>query len=132
MDIFEVAARNKFRFPSNRGELTVENLFDLPLQSKSGFDLDSVAKAINSELKQTAEESFVETASPLNTELAQKLDIVVYVIKAKQAANAERLAAVNRKAEIEKLQNLLSRKEDAAIEALSADEIKARIAALMS
>lgn len=132
MDIFEVAARNKFRFPSNRGELTVENLFDLPLQSKSGFDLDSVAKAINSELKQTAEESFVETASPLNTELAQKLDIVVYVIKAKQSANAERLAAVNRKAEIEKLQNLLSRKEDAAIEALSADEIKARIAALIS
>lgn len=45
-DIFEIASRRKYRFPSAIGELTVEQLWDLPLTDpKRGATLDNVAKA---------------------------------------------------------------------------------------
>lgn len=127
MNIFEVAVRGKFRFPSKRGELTIENLLDLPLQSKTGLDLDSIAKEINVDLKQTGEESFVETVSPRNTELAQKLEAVKTVIKIKQDENSAVIQKAARRLEIAKLEELLGRKKDAALESLPAEEIEAKL-----
>ena len=46
MSIFEQASRLKLRFASVKGELTIEHLWGLPLQSKTSFDLDTVAKAV--------------------------------------------------------------------------------------
>lgn len=129
-ELFEKAARRKFRFPTVRGEIAAETLFDLPLQSKSGCDLDSVAKAIHGELKESSEISFVETVSPQNEELADKLELVKYVIKVKQDALLAAKVAATRKQELEKLHDLLARKKDAATEALSAEEIEERIKAL--
>lgn len=90
-NIFAIAARKKFRFPSTRGELTVEQLFDLPLLATGsrtlGFDLNTVAKSINTELKAAAEESFVETSTnPAAGDLETKLEIVKFVIAEKKAA----------------------------------------------
>ena len=62
MNLFEIATRAKFRFDSLKGALTVEQLWELPLQSRTGVDLDTVAKGINASLKEVAEESFVPTA----------------------------------------------------------------------
>ena len=62
-DVYKFAAQNQLRFESIRGDLTVEQLFQLPLRSKGGFDLDSVAKAVNAELRGASEESFVEDTS---------------------------------------------------------------------
>ncbi len=91
--MFKFAAQHKLRFPSVRGVLVAENLFDLPLKSASGFDLNSVAQAINKELKTTGEESFVEdvTDDPRRKALQVSLEIVKDVIKTKQEENAARL-----------------------------------------
>ena len=45
MNIFEYAARSKIRFQSTKGELTVEQLWDVPLRSRDDFNLNAVAKA---------------------------------------------------------------------------------------
>ena len=37
MNIFEYATRAKLRFASSRGDLTVEQLWDVPLRSTDGF-----------------------------------------------------------------------------------------------
>jgi len=60
--IFEKATQEKFRYPSTKGLLTTEQLWELPLTAKSGFSLDDVAKAVNAELKAIDTESFVATA----------------------------------------------------------------------
>ena len=41
-DIFKQATKLKLRFSSVRGDLTVEDLWDLPLTSKSNLSLDGV------------------------------------------------------------------------------------------
>ena len=130
-NLFEQAARKAFRFPSIKGFVTVEHLWDLPLQSKSGFDLDSVAKAINAELKEQKEESFVTTAStPYKAELEVKLDILKHIIAVKQAENEAARSLLARKAEREKLLEILEGKKTEGLNALSVADIEARIAAL--
>jgi hypothetical protein len=125
--IFEKAARARYRFPTNRGELTVEQVFDLPLQSKSGFDLDTVARDIYNAIKATSEVSFVGETSPANAELETKLEIVKHVIKTKRdEAEARRLSAA-RKTEADKLAEILARKKDSALDSLSIEEIEARL-----
>lgn len=132
MNLFENAARGKYRFPSSKGELTVEQLFELPLQSRNSFDLDSVAKALNAELKATAEESFVAAVTPKKTELDEKFELVKYVIKSRLEENAARNAADRRREDIRKLEDLLARKQDQALESLSPEEVEAKLAALRS
>ena len=46
-NIFELATRKALRFGTERGPVTVEQLWQMPLQSKNLFDLDNVAKACN-------------------------------------------------------------------------------------
>ena len=63
-NIFEAATRKALRFATERGPVTVEQLWQMPLQAKNLFDLDSVAKDCNAKVKSFAEESFV---TPTNT-----------------------------------------------------------------
>lgn len=128
--LFEKAARKKFRFESTQGPLSVEDLWDLPLQSRRGANLDDVAKAVNRDLKKVSEESFVETPTTANSELAAKLDIVKYVIAAKQAEALAEKTAVERRAKKEKLLEILAKKQDAALEGLTPEQIQAMITEL--
>lgn len=131
LNIFELASKRKLRFPSIKGDLTTEQLWDLSLTSKSGLDLDAVAKTVNAELKATAEESFVAVSTnPRKAELELKLEIVKHIIAIKMQAATDAQAAERKRAEHARLTQILGQKEDAALEALSADEIRARLAAL--
>ena len=130
-DIYKYAAQNTLRFPSDRGALTVEQLFTLPLSSKSGFDLDNVARAVNAELKACGEESFVATSTnPMKAVLEVALEIVKDVISTKQAANSEALARQHRTEERRRLLDAIASKKDQALSAASLDELEAKLAAL--
>jgi hypothetical protein len=130
-DLFIVASRRKFRFASERGDLSVEQLWDLPLTSKNGFNLNAVAIAVNSELKGLAEESFVETSTnPRRRELEQMLEVVKYVISVKQE---EAMAAQERVAKQElkrKLQDAIAAKEGQALLDASLDDLRAQLASI--
>ena len=54
-NMFEVATRNKFRFPF-KGLISVEDLWELSVDN-----LDSIFKSLNSEMKKTKEESLLST-----------------------------------------------------------------------
>lgn len=129
--MFESALRNKYRYPSSKGDLTTEQLWDLPLTSRAGFDLDSVAKAINADLKQQSDESFVTpTNNARSNELSAKLDIVKHVISVKQAENLVASQAAARKQERERLTEILNIRNQEELMKLSPAEIQARIDAL--
>jgi hypothetical protein len=131
MNIFEYATRNKLRFSSPRGELTIEQLWDVPLRSRDGFDLNAVAKAANKAWKDISEESFVETAkTPEHTRREMTLEVVKYVIDAKLVEEAAAKKRAENKLEKEKLLAILAEKQDGKLSALSEKELQRRIAAL--
>lgn len=131
MNIFETATRNAYRFPSNRGQLTTEDLWSLPLTSKSGFDLDNVAKAVNEALQAASTTSFVSTeADPRKGVLETQLEIVKHIIAIRLEENAAARTQAARKAEKEKLLDILASKEDGALLELSAEELREKINAL--
>ncbi|BCJ47509.1 hypothetical protein GCM10010168_18670 [Actinoplanes ianthinogenes] len=128
MTIFEKATREKFRYPSTKGLLTTEQLWDLPLTAKSGFSLDDVAKAVNAELKAIDTESFVATeTNPAKATLETKLEVVKHVIAFRLAQDEAAKAAAAKKLEKEKLLEILGRKQDAVLENLTEAELLARI-----
>lgn len=128
MTVFEKATREKFRYPSAKGLLTTEQLWELPLTAKSGFSLDDVAKAVNAELKAGGTESFVSTeANPAQATLAAKLEVVKHIIAVRLAEDEAAKAAAAKKLEKEKLIEILGRKQDAVLENLTEAELLARI-----
>lgn len=129
--IFEYATRNKLRFASVKGELTVEQLWDVPLRGSNDFNLNSIAKAASKALKEISEENFVETSKTAeHTRREMALEAVKYVIDTKLAEEKAAAARAERKQEKEKLLKILAEKQDGKLSELSERELQKRIAAL--
>lgn len=121
-NMFEQASRKKLRFDTKVGLLTVEDLWNLPLTSKTKACLDDIAIALNNELKSTGE-SFVSTSTkdPV-TEL--KFEIVKYIIQTRMDENKRKLEAEQKSAKREQINALIARKEAGALENLSLEELR--------
>lgn len=130
--LFLQATRAKFRFPSTRGELSVEMLWDVPLRSKDDLNLDRIARGINRELEQATEESFVDeaTTNPATKLLTAKLGIVKQIIAIKLEEEETAKVRAENKQEREKLLKILAEKQDGELSELSVKELKKRIEAL--
>ena len=126
MNYFKIAARRKTRFPSTRGLLTAEQLYDLSLKA-----LDETARAINTELKSLSEDSFIDlTPDPRRGHLADALELVKEVIADVQA-DADRAAArVTKAARRKALTEALATKEGEALSKASLASLRAELAAL--
>lgn len=131
-DIYKFAAQNGLRFPSKKGELTVEQLFQLPLKSQTGFDLNTVAQTINNQLKGVSEESFVEDTStdPRKNALTVALNVVKDVIATKQEINRAALARTQRAADRKKILDAISAKKDEKFTQASLEDLEKQLAAL--
>lgn len=130
-NIFEFATRNKLRFASLRGELSVEQLWDVPLRSSDDFNLDRIARNANKALKDATEESFVSsTRTPAHVRLEMSLEVVKRVIAVKIADEETAKRRAENKKEREKLLEILAEKQDGKLSKLSEMELQKRIAAL--
>lgn len=131
--MFEKASRLKLRFASLQGQLTVEDLWDLPLTTtvrQNVANLNSIAKAISRQLKSDSEEDFVNPKSQINEGLQLALDIVKYVIQVKQTESEATREAADRIVKKQRLLELIQRKQDAALEGLQLEELQAMVASL--
>lgn len=120
-NLFELATRYKYRFPY-RGQITIEDLWDLRLA-----DLDSVFKTLNAEVKKASEESLLEPKTEKDEELSNKIEIIKYIVSTKLA---EQAAKESEKANKEKKQKLLAikaRREEAALENISDEQLNKMI-----
>ncbi len=130
-DIFEFATRSKLRFSSVRGELSIEQLWDVPLRSRDDFNLNAIAKATSKAFKEISEESFVETKkTPEHTRREAALDAVKYIIDVKLTEEKAADARAERRQEKEKLLQILAEKQAGKLSELSEKELQKRIAAL--
>jgi len=106
VNIFEVANSKKFRF-NFKGLISTEDLFDLSVK-----DLDSIFKTLNSQLKQTREESLLEVKSTEDQILDIKIEIVKHIFNLKQEEEAKRIKAKENKEKKQKLMEILANKEN--------------------
>lgn len=120
--IFEMAARNKFRF-QHKGQLTVEDLWDLPVR-----ELDAVFKTLNKQLKQSEEESLLATKSADDKILEAKIAIVKHIVAVKIAEEEQRKNAAAVAAQKQKVLGIISEKEDAALHDMSLEDLKKMVA----
>lgn len=121
---FIQATRLKLRFSTAVGVLPVEDLWDLPLESKNKVNLDSIAIALHRELKDTKEESFI-SKSRANPILEMKLDIVKYIIEVKLQEAEDKAKAKVKSEQRAKIADLIEEKQNESLKALSLEELKA-------
>lgn len=132
-DIFEKATRLKMRFDSGIGLLTVEQLWDLPLVSKteSRPTLDGLARHVHSQLKGLEEGSFVELKpDPRKGDLEVRLEILKHIIKVKLEDRAAAEKAAMDAERKRKLLNALNAKEEGELAGMSREQLEAEIAKL--
>lgn len=125
--LFETATREKYRFDSVRGPLSVEEVWDLPLTSKNNVDLDTIAKGLNKQLKESEEESFVTPSSGKNKTVQGKLEVVKFIIKTKIEENEAKRTAADKLARKKVLMEALEQKQNQEILQMSPEQIKAEL-----
>lgn len=123
-NIFEVATRQKYRFPY-KGSISVEDMWDLPVTA-----LDSVFKTLNAKAKQAQEESLLESKTKEDEETAIKIQIVRHIVGMKQAEALAREKAKENKEMKQRLLEIKASREDKRLEDLSDAELDKLIAEL--
>jgi hypothetical protein len=124
-ELFVLAARKKYRFESNKGLLTFEDLFDLPLTA-----LDTIAIKLDEKATAAGRKSFVAKRSVTDTETLNKLEIVKYVIETKQTEAEVAKQKADKASQREFLNELLQKKKLAQLEGMTFEEIQKQLDAL--
>lgn len=115
--MFEYATRNKVRFPF-KGLITVEDLFDLSL-----INLDSIYKTLNKQVKQSEEESLLNTKTTVDKELDVQIAIVKHIVAVKLAEQEAREKASVKKAQKQKIMAIIASKQDEALQNSSVEDL---------
>lgn len=123
-NLFEMATRNKMRFPSTKGELSVEDLWDL-----SDKDLDVVYKNLKDQEVKSSEESLLDDAN-VDPKLTAAIGIVRYIFTTKRNEKLEAKELIDKKRNQQLYIDALSRRKLKDIDNMSVEELEAKIAEL--
>ncbi len=129
--MFEQATRAKLRFATTNGQLSVEDLWDLPLTSTTNrANLDAIAVGLYAELNSNRNISFVNSNSTGDQTLQLKFDIVKHIIDVRKAENASAVEARARKDQKQRLLELINQKENESLAGKSIDELRKMVEGL--
>ncbi len=117
--MFEKATKQKLRFKIPQGFITTEDLWDLSLES-----LDTLAKNLKKELRDSEDESFIKKKTSANTTLDLKFNVVLHVIEVKMVEADARKQAVEKAAKKAQLIELINQKELEGLASKSLDDLK--------
>lgn len=120
-NLFEIATRNRYRF-NYKGVMTVEDLWSLRVE-----DLDAIFKMLNRQKKTADEDSLLATKSAEDQDLANKIDIVRYIVSVKLAEAADRVSAAEKKAQRDKIMEIVAKKKDKALEDMGIDDLMKKL-----
>lgn len=127
-ETFYQAIRKHLRFPTATGELTTEQLWEIPLTSSKGVSLDSIAKSTHRTLKAMDEESFVTASkNPEKKLLELKLEVLKEVIRIRQEEITELAEVISKKHLKQQLTDILAQKQQKSLLDLSEEEIQKKL-----
>jgi hypothetical protein len=124
INLFEVATRANYQFPF-RGMINVIDLWDLSLTN-----LDSVFKALNAEAKKHEEESLLNAKSKEDEEISNKIRIIKYIVSVKLVEKKAREDAKKNAEMKQRLLEIKAKRQDAALENMSDEELDKALAEL--
>ena len=117
-NIFEIATREKYRFPY-RGMISVEDLWDLNVTQ-----LDGIYKALNAAKETTEEESLLGNRTKEDQVLLTKIEIIKYIFAEKQAEVEARKQKAANDEKRRQIMELIATKESAALGEKSVEDLK--------
>lgn len=127
MFIFEQASRERIRFQTQVGAVSVEDLWDLPLSSKTNKpNLDDIAKGLYKELKNTEDAvSFVnKPAISSKTSRTQLMfDIVMHIINVRLEENAVAAKTRETAEKRQKIMEILADREENTLKTASTEDL---------
>lgn len=123
-NIFEYATRNKVNFPY-KGNVWVEDLWDL-----SVTELDKVFKTLNSQKKQSQEESLLNTKSKEDEIAKVQIDIVKHIVAVKLAEKEAKEKAAENKAKKQKIMAIMAARDEKALENASDEDLQKMLSEL--
>lgn len=118
INVFEVATKNKYRFPY-RGQISVEDMWDL-----SVTELDKIFKTLNKQVKTAQEESLLETKTKEDETIENQIAIVRHIVSVKQKEANDRLREKERKAQKQRIMEIMADKEDEDLKSKSTEELR--------
>ena len=117
INIFEFATRKALRFPY-KGSQSVEDLWKLSLS-----ELDSIYKTLNKQLKQSEEESLLNTKASVDTTLEVQIAIIKHIVSVKlnekDAAEKEAI----KKAKKQQILSIIATKQNEALQNSSVEDL---------
>lgn len=125
---FEKASRLKLRFDTAVGQISVEDLWELPLTSEMRVSLDGIARSLHKQL-QDATVSFVEPKSSDETDQL-RFDIVKHVIDTKLAERDKAKLERERAAKKQRILEIMAAKDDEGLKGMTREELEAELASL--
>lgn len=123
-ELFINATRNNYQFPF-RGMINVIDLWDLSLTN-----LDLVFKTLNAEAKKSEEESLLNTKSKEDEEISNKIEIVKYIVSVKLDEKKKREDAKKNAEMRQRLLEIKAKRQDAALENMSDEDLDKALAEL--
>jgi len=119
MENFKLASQQKLRFQTNKGLLSVEQLWDLSLE-----DLDALAVSLETEHKESGKKSFLVKTSVKDKTAKLRFDVTLDVLNTK----VEEMQAAQEAAEIKehnkKIITLISEKQDESLKGKSIKQLE--------
>lgn len=120
MELFKLAAKEKYRFPF-RGNISVEDLFDLTTSQ-----LDMVYKELKSQVKESSD-SLLKEVSTEDKELKNKIKIVKTIFEDKMTEAVQKEQALAEKQRKERIKELIAQKKDQDLADKSIEELEAML-----
>lgn len=120
MELFKLAAKEKYRFPF-RGNISVEDLFDLTTSQ-----LDVVYKELKSQVKESSD-SLLKEVSTEDKELKNKIEIVKTIFEDKMTEATQKEQALAEKQRKERIKELIAQKKDQDLADKSIEELEAML-----
>ena len=120
VDIFKIAIKEKYRW-FYKGVISTEDLFDLSLEA-----LDGIYKNLMKQKRTESEESLL-SVSKEDKELNIKIEIIKTIVADKLAEKEKAKRSAERKAQNQKILEIMADKKDAALKEKTLEELQAMI-----
>ena len=120
-DIFKNATKKKYRF-NFKGLCTIEDLWDLTVEN-----LDAIYKSLKKQQKESDGESLLSTVSKEDKILAEKIEIVKAIVTDKLVAAEKARNAAKKRAENQRILEIMADKKDAALRDKTLEELQAML-----
>ncbi|CAD5240407.1 hypothetical protein NBNDMPCG_00002 [Klebsiella phage vB_KqM-Westerburg] len=120
--MFDKATRLKLRFSSAKGDLSVEQVWDLGLTA-----LNEMAKGLSRELKAATidDEDFIGNNTSVDSQLQLRFDIVKGIISTKLKERDDSLSAAEKREHNQAILELIKKKQQEELAGKSVEELQA-------